>query len=275
MRVKYIFSSRRTRHTENLRKQRKKYPAILDILINASDIVLEVLDARFIEDTRNLDIEKQIEKKGKKLIYVLNKADLINSKKSMLSPVVFVSCKNRAGIKELRDKIKETAKAVKKPIDKDLGKIIVGVIGYPNTGKSSLINLLVGRNVAKTGADAGFTKGLQKLRLSEDIILLDSPGVIPKIEYSSDENKKIAMHTKVGGRSYSQVKDPEIVIASLMQEFPGILQEHYGIKTQSSEHLIEKLGRHNNFLKKGNQVDDDKVSRFILREWQQGKIKVD
>jgi len=113
-----------------------------------------------------------------------------------LSPKVFVSCKSRTGISELRDKIKQEAKKIEKE-----GRVYVGVVGYPNTGKSSLINLLIGKMSAKTGADAGFTKGIQKLRLSEGICLLDSPGVIPTDKYSMINNEKIAQQVKVGGVS--------------------------------------------------------------------------
>jgi len=273
MKVRYSFSSRRTGKIKNIRKQRQKYPTILEKLINNSDIVLEILDARFINETRNYEIEEYLKKQKKHLVYVINKSDLKEAEKLSIFPHIFISCKNRTGIKELRNIIKKTAKEIKEPVDKNSNKIMVGIIGYPNTGKSSLINLLIGRKSAKTGADAGFTKGIQKLKLSGNIILLDSPGVIPKKEYSSTESEKIAKHTKLGGRSYSQIKEPEIVVTILMKDFPGILQKHYEINADSEEDLIEKLGRQKNFLKKGNQVDDDKTSRFILKEWQEGKIK--
>jgi len=78
----------------------------------------------------------------------------------------------------------------------------------------------------------------------------------------------------VGGRSCSQVKDPEIVVDNLTKEFPGVLQNHYKIKTESSEELIEQLGRKKGFLKKGNEVNEDKTARFILKQWQLGEIKI-
>lgn len=277
MKVRYSYSShmtRRARDAKNIRKQKSKYPEVMKKVIAESDIILEVLDSRFIRDTRNIEVEKKIKQLGKEIIYVLNKSDLSYLKKVNLSPHVFVSCTKRQGIKELRDKIKSLAKKIKKPSEEKFDKIVVGVIGYPNTGKSSLINLLVGKSVAGTGAEAGFTKGLQKLRLSEEIILLDSPGVIPSEEYSNINEQKIGKTTILGGKSYSQVKDPEIVVANLIKEFPGVLQKYYKIKTESSEYLIEKIGRQKNFLEKGNKVNFDKTSRFILKEWQEGKIKV-
>ena len=278
MRVRYSFSSRRTRHTKNIRKQREKYPSILQKVVETSDIILEILDARFIDETRNYEIEEDIKKKDKKLIYVINKSDLTSRENIITNifPKVIMSCKKRYGIKSLRDLIKKEAKKIK-PLNKQrekFEKIVVGVIGYPNTGKSSVINLLIGKKSAGTGSDAGYTKGLQKLKLTSEITLLDSPGVIPSKEYSSENKTIITKNTKVGARSHSQVKDPELVITNLMKEYPEVLQKYYKIKTGSAEHLIEKLGRQKNFLKKGNEVNFDKTSRLIIKDWQEGKIKI-
>jgi hypothetical protein len=77
MRVRYLYSSRLTGHTENLKKQRQKYPDVLLKVVETSDIILEVLDARFFQEMRNAEIEKMITSKGKKIIYVLNKSDLV------------------------------------------------------------------------------------------------------------------------------------------------------------------------------------------------------
>jgi ribosome biogenesis GTPase A len=280
MRKRYNFSSRRTRRIENIRKQKEKYPTIADKIVENSDIILEVLDARFPEETRNIELEEEIIKKGKKIIYVFNKSDLVDKRKlrkfNYLNPSIAISCTNYQNIKELRNLIKRIAKTIKKPVDKDkLGKVSVGVIGYPNTGKSSLINILIGKSSAGVGSDAGFTKSIQKLKLSEEITLLDSPGVIPKREYSSADSEKIAMHTKLGGRSYSQVKNAEIVVSELMKEHSKQIEEFYKIKANGdSEILIEELGKRKGFFKKKGLIDEDKSSRLILKDWQQGKIKV-
>jgi hypothetical protein len=262
-----------------MRKQRKKYPSIAKTIIENSDIILEVLDARFPEETRNEAFEKEILGKNRKIIYVLNKSDLVqrrNLDKIHLYPRVFVSCIKRMGVSDLRNLIKREAKQIENVINKDKsGKITVGVIGYPNTGKSSLINLLIGRSSAGTSAQSGFTKSLQKLRLTDDIQLLDSPGVIPEKEYSSSDREKIAKHAKLGARDYSKVNDPEMAVAELVFEFPEALEKHYGIKFDGDpEVLTNTLGRKKGFMKSGGGVDDDKTSRFILKEWQAGKIKI-
>lgn len=269
-------------------KQKQKYPDIAKKIVDTSDIILEILDARFPEDTRNQELEQEIKNQNKKIIYVLNKSDLTKKtslkKYKSLSPNAEVSCKNRTGIRNLRDLIKKIAKTIKKRETRELKKdkvvegedkrMKVGVIGYPNTGKSSILNLLAGKKAAGVGSEAGFTKGIQKIRLSADIVLIDTPGIIPEQEYSQTEKQKIAQHTIVGGRSYTQVRDPEIVVQNIIKKFPGILEKHYKIKTNSdSEVLIEELGKKKGFLKKANQVNEDQTARFILKEWQKGRIK--
>jgi hypothetical protein len=273
MRPRYSFSSRRTRNVDNMRKQKQKYPELTKKIIEDSDIILEVLDARFIEETRNMEVEEIIRKKNKIIIYVINKADLIKKKQILdFYPYAFVSCTLRKGVKELRNLIKRQAKGILK----DKEKINVGILGYPNTGKSSLINILIGKNSAKTAAEAGFTKGLQKLKLSPDIVLIDSPGIIPEIKYSAIKRDAITQHTKLSGRSYSQVKEPELVVSDLIKEFPDIFEKFYNIDAESNpELLIEKLGRKKGFLKKGGEVNEDQTARMILRDWQEGKIKID
>jgi ribosome biogenesis GTPase A len=280
MRVRYSFSSRRTGHTENILKQKEKIPDMIKKIVRTSDIILEVLDARFIDETRNAEIEELIKKQGKKLIYVLNKSDLLDKDKikqikrkleiENLMPYVFVSSTMRRGRKDLRDRIKIEVKRLEEGYERKQ----VGVIGYPNTGKSSLINYLTGRGSAPTSARAGFTKGLQKIKLAENLLLLDSPGIIPEKEYSHRELGKITGHAIIGARGYSEVKDPEFIVNSIMKQYPGVLEKYYSIKAEDFDDFIEKVGRNKNFLLKGGIVDADRTARFILREWQEGKIKV-
>lgn len=274
-------SSMITRKTRFVKRERPKYPALAEKIVQMSDIILEVLDARFVKETRNPELEEQIRKQNKRIIYVLNKSDLIDFRKtkneemvSQLSPKVFVSCITRKGGKELRNKIKITSYTIKNPIDRALNKVTVGVIGFPNTGKSSVINFLVGKPAAGIGADAGFTKGIQKVNLTSGIVLIDSPGVIPNKQYSSSDTAAFSKHAKVGARSYSQVSNPEVVVSNLVKEFPNVFDNFYNIDAKGdAEILMEELGRKKGFLKKGSEVNEDKTARFILKEWQEGKIR--
>jgi ribosome biogenesis GTPase A len=272
----------RSRTLKNIKRQRGKYPLLAEKIIQMSDIILEVLDARYIQETRNLEMEKQILQQGKRLIYVFNKADLINIQKikeeeiAELTPKVFISCTTKKGIKELRNKIKITSYQIKEPVDKALHKVLVGVIGYPNTGKSSVISLLTGKNASGIGAEAGFTKGITKVNLTTEIAMLDSPGIIPNKEYSDSELHKLSKHTKLGARSSNQVREPEAVIVSLVKEYPLVFDKFYGTTAQGdSEMLIEQVGRKNHFLLRGNEIDGDRTARLIIKDWQKGKIRKD
>jgi hypothetical protein len=276
MRVPYLFSSRRTGRIENMCKQREKYPDLLNKVVEKSDIILEVVDARFSKETRNKEVEALIKSQKKQLILILNKCDLAGEKIARpYENYVMISCKNKKGIGELRDKIKIAAKKIANPLDKRTGKVTVGIIGYPNTGKSTVINTLIGKRSAPVAAQAGFTKGIQKINLSPDIVLMDSPGVISKEKYSDSETGALSFHTKVGSRSYSQVKNPGIVISDLVKEYQKAIDKYYNLETKGdSEILIEEIGRKRGFMKKGGEVDEDKTARSIIKDWQDGKIKI-
>lgn len=266
---------RSSKMLRNISKERQKFPDLLLRLIKVSDLILEILDARFVEETRNQEIENLILNKGKKIIYVLNKADLTNKKElEEPRPYIYVSCRTRKGINELRNLIKMEAQRVLKE-NNHYERVQVGVIGYPNTGKSSVINLLKGKPSAGVGAQAGFTKGIQKIKLTSEILLLDSPGVIPDSKYSSENQAKMSEHAKVCARDYNRVKNPDIIINDLMNQYPKVFENFYSLNDfDDSEILFEKLGRQWNFLKKGNLVDTDKVARKILKDWQEGRIRV-
>jgi len=247
-------------------------------VIEISDIILEILDARFIKETRNEEIEQLIKKKGKKLIFAINKSDLGGNKdidKNMfkdLGPYVFISAKDGQGFSNLRSLIKMEAKRVE--LSETHKRVHVGIIGYPNTGKSSVINKIIRRGVASISKQAGHTKGIQKIRMTKEILILDTPGVIPDTKYSTMEQRAHSLDTKLGARTYSDVKYPDEVVHYLMQSHAKEIEKFYEIDAAGdSEVLIEKLGKKKNLLLKGAQVDMDRAARIILRDWQEGKIK--
>jgi len=281
MRVKYLFSPKKTgksRKSPTTNKHKIPYPKMVSEVIRTSDVVLEVLDARFIEKTRNKELEKMIREAGKKLIFVLNKADLVDMNEikmnldlSDITPYFFFSCKEQIGRKRLRDGIKIEVKKLKIKYK----KARVGIIGYPNTGKSSLINILARRKGAGTSPEEGFTKAMRKIRLSRDILILDTPGVIPEKEYSSEVKlANLKKNTEIGAKTYASVKEPEIIVHDFVKNNPGVLEKYYEIDVQEdSEALLEKVGMKKSFLKKGGVVDTQRTARQIIRDLQEGKIK--
>ena len=278
MRPRFSFGSHHTGNLANIRKQRVKYPRIVREVIEISDIILEILDARFIKETRNEEIENLIIEKGKKLVFVINKSDLSDKKVDKnifgnLGPYVFISAKSGMGMATLRRLIKIEAKRAKLPEGQN--RVQVGIVGYPNTGKSTVINRIIRRGVASTSKQAGHTRGIQKIRMAENLLMLDTPGVIPDSKYSPIERKAQALDTKLGARTYSDVKYPDEVIHFIMQTNGKDIEKFYDIKADgNTETLIEALGRKKNILKKGAEVDTDRVARIILKDWQEGKIKI-
>ncbi|MDE1849026.1 MAG: 50S ribosome-binding GTPase [Nanoarchaeota archaeon] len=257
-------------------QHRMPVPEMIRNIIENSDIILEVLDARFIDKTRHPDIEKKIEDRRKKLIYVLNKSDLIDVKKAgekveldNLRPSVFFSSKERSGLKILRSLIKKEARKMNKDA------VNVGIIGYPNSGKSSLINSLIGRASAKVSSISGFTKAIQKIKLSTGIYLIDTPGIIHPEEKLSIKRESSVKHSQIGAIDWNKTKEPELVVDKLMKEYPGTLENHYKTDANGdSELLIDSLGRKLRYLKKKGEVDETRTAKHILRDWQEGKIKI-
>ncbi len=276
MRVRYSFSSRKTGKLAKDNKHRQEFPNLAKRVISQSDIVLEILDAIFWEKTRNLEIVNEIKRQRKKLIFIFNKSDLVDKKKiekdvqdKGIYPYVFVSCVTRKSSGDLRDRIKLETKKINKET------VYVGVVGYPNTGKSSIINLLVGKNVARVASESGFTKGIQKLKLSDNIFLLDTPGVVPSSENSRLNDRDLLKHAQINVRTWDKAREPEMIVEGLMKQYQKSFEEYYSLKEgENSEDLIETIGRKKGFLLKGDKVDTDRTARQILRDFQEGRIKI-
>jgi len=257
-------------------KHKSYVHSIINRVIEEADIILEILDSRFIEKTRNSKIEKSVEKLGKVIIYVFNKSDLVNINKikleiklEKLKPNLFFSSKEKSGYVNLRRLIKIESKKLKQE------SVNIGVMGYPNTGKSSLINSLTGKSAVKTSSEAGYTKGMQKIKLSKRLYLIDTPGIIPILEKSSTSIKDLVKQSQIGAVNWDKTKNPDLVIDRLMKEYPGVLEKYYKIEVKmDSELLIEKLGKKLNYLKKGKLIDDVRTAKQILKDWQEGKIKI-
>lgn len=244
-----------------------KFWKIVNNVINESDVILLVLDSRMVQETRNHEIESKVKEAGKPLIYVITKSDLVNKddlNKIKLNPSVFISAKNHHGTIKLRDRIMiEANKAYKNKTS-----VIVGVMGYPNVGKSSLINAMKGKKSAKTSSASGFTKAIQKIRIDNKIIFFDTPGVIP---YKEDDKIK---HVLIGTIDYNKIKDPDLAVIGIMKEFPGVIEEYYEVSiSEDFEITIEKIAEKKNLIRKGNEPDIERASRMILKEWQTRNVR--
>ncbi len=245
---------------------------IVNSVIERSDVLLEVIDSRIPEFTRNKEVEEKVKASGKKLILVLNKVDLISQRvaeqeKKRLSaefPVVFVSTKEHHGTKLLREAILSKTEKY---------EVTVGVLGYPNTGKSSVINVLKGRKAASTSSHAGHTRAMQKIRVTNRILMLDTPGVVPFME------KDEAKHVLLGAIMFSEAGNPELAAVEIIKHCntinKRIILDHYHVEdTEDNYELIEKIATKRNILAKGGVLDIERAARLIIQDWQTGKIKL-
>lgn len=271
------------------------YWDVIARIIKESDLVLEILDARLVELSRNEKVEELIEEKGRPVIYVINKSDLV-SKESLMKQVeklkedgevVFVSHKNNKSLRILFHAIKKNFKkygkrevTVRKFGDPKLkyreakGEIVVGVLGYPNVGKSSIINALAHKKKVKVSKKAGTTHGIHWVKASDDIKLIDSPGVIP---LAKDDETRYGL---IGARDSGRLKNPEVVAHALIKLFLKTNKENFEkfydivIDNEDVDLIVDKVAEKNKYLLKGGRLDEHKASSLIVRDWQQGKLRM-
>ncbi len=239
-------------------------------IIRGSNVVLEVLDARFAREMRNKDLEQSCVRADKKIMIVVNKTDLISKTSAQKIwrefsadyPTVMVSTRNRKG-KNILKKFVGTASKKK--------QAIVSVVGYPNTGKSSLINYLKGKKSARTSITAGFTRGEQFFRISDHVLLIDTPGVLP---FFRGGESKLAL---LSAKTPQALKDPVESAQKILMElkYRG-RKELFGVPLDDTdlEEMLEKMALQKGKLKKGGKPDIETLARQIILNWQKGKINI-
>ncbi|GBP18999.1 Nucleolar GTP-binding protein 2 [Eumeta japonica] len=244
-------------------------------VIDSSDVLLQVLDARDPMGTRSPHVENFLkkEKPHKHLIFILNKVDLVPNwvtqrwvaiLSAEYPTVAFhASLTHPFGKGSLINLLRQFAKL---HIDKK--QISVGLIGYPNVGKSSIINTLRSKKVCKVAPIAGETKVWQYITLMRRIFLIDCPGIVyPSAETDTEKVLKGVVRVEL-------VQSP----ADYIEEVIKRVRKEYLIKTykvddwETATEFLEKMAARTGKLLKKGEPDVNQVAKMVLNDWQRGKL---
>ncbi len=249
------------------------------------DAVVEILDARVPESSRNPDLQSLIE--GKPRIVILNKCDTAddNLTQKWISwyrnqgiVAIPADCRSGKGLNKFIPAVKQVlSDLIKKYESKGMkGRVLhLMVVGIPNVGKSSFINRLAGQKKAKVEDRPGVTRTKQWVKLADDIELLDMPGVLwPKFEDMS-VGEKLAFT----GAVKDDVVDIETLACRLLcvlnSSYNNELKARYKIETAENEdgyELLKKVGKARGMLVSGGEINTERAAITILDEFRGGKL---
>lgn len=249
------------------------------------DLVTEIVDARIPMSSSNPELKEMIGSKPR--IVLLNKCDVADEKTTAKWVEYYkkngmyalpVDCRSGKGLNAYLPLVREVLKdKIKRNTEKGMvGKPLrVMVVGIPNTGKSSFINKMAGRNRAKVADKPGVTRSNSWFAVGSGIELLDTPGVLwPKFEDKAVGDKLAFI---------GSVKDDVIDIESLAMRLIGVLKNGYsdrltqrfkitGFADKEDYEILEMIGRKRGMLISGGEIDYERASVMILDEYRGGKL---
>lgn len=243
------------------------------------DGIVFVLDARCPVSSFNPKLRQMAA--NKPVLYVLNKGDLadgradalLNSMKKKGAEAIKINSLNRASQRDIAASIEKTvaqkrARAAEKGQTKTFRFMVAGV---PNTGKSTLINLLAGSRRAETGDKAGVTRGKQWINCG-NFELLDTPGTMPP----AFENQRFAARLAYVGSINDDILDMDDIALSLLAElqasYPEKLQDRYAISGGTPLEMLDKVCERRGFKLKGGEYDYDRAVRAVIDDFRKGKL---
>ncbi len=231
----------------------------LKAMIHGADVVVEVVDSRDVEGTR-LPLGERWSG-SKRLLVVANKADLLPSGAApprLQNRGISISAKESgdSGRRALaRAILSRTAARPAKAL----------FIGYPNVGKSSLINLLAGRKAAKVSAVAGTTKDIQWVRVSDELVVSDYRGMFPSSESEERLVRKGALNVQGDDERHAHAFVQEALGNPVLREW---LEERFDIDlsgAKDSEDVLEALARRRGWTLKGGEPNLLEAARQLVR----------
>ena len=243
------------------------------------DGVIFVLDARCPASSFNPKLKKLAA--GKPVLFVLNKGDLADERADILLKIIrdkgVAAVKiNAVNSSSRRDIAGAIAKLVmekrERALEKGYNRIFrFMVAGVPNTGKSTLINLLAGGARAETGNKAGVTRGKQWVRC-DGFDLLDTPGTMPP----AFENQTLALRLAFVGSVNDDILDLDDIALALLQalaeKYPARLAERYGISGGEPLDMLEQVCKKRGFMMRGGEFDYERAERAVIDDFRKGKL---
>jgi ribosome biogenesis GTPase A len=246
-------------------------------ILPQADLVIEVLDARIPFSSQNPLLAKL--RKDKPCIKLLNKSDLADAEVlaewceqlERDSSVMTLTCNhNEIAIKKLPELCRTMI-----PLRQNRSAMIYALIaGIPNVGKSTLINKLAGRVIAKTGNEAALTRMQQRIEISAELTLIDTPGMLwPKIE---NENSGLRL------AATGAIRDTAIDLQEVAFFVADFLRQHYAARVgdrfmlesmpDTEIGLIEAIAKKRGCIKSRGVVDYEKISRLLITELRNGEL---
>lgn len=242
------------------------------------DLIIEVLDARIPFSSQNPLLSSL--RGDKPCIKVLTKSDLADPD---LTRQWQTWLEQEQGVKTLAlsteqpERMRQLIELSRKMIGKLSGQRQVYntmIMGIPNVGKSTLINTLTGKIIAKTGNEPAVTKSQQRINLGDDFVLFDTPGVLwPKVENESSMYR-LAVSGAVKDTAFEYEDIAFFAAEYLLEAYPDSLMERYQFENipQNELELIEAIGRKRGCLRGGGRIDLNKASKILLTELRACKI---
>ena len=261
---------------------KKALEDIEDNKIKLADVILYVLDSRAPYSCMNPNVNKIVH--GKPVIYVFNKCDLADDKRVSEIQKEFeqsgkVTIAVSSNTSQFRNSIKNALKSVlSEKIVRNQAKNInitykVLVLGVPNTGKSTLINMLSGTKKAVTGNIAGVTKSNSWLKIDDMFIMLDTPGVLwPK--FNDGLSRNLAYVGSLSDKEFDMEDLGFELMKILYEKYPHLLKEKIDVDFEFDEFidLYDRFCQKRGFIKRGNEIDYERAGKTFITEFRNGKF---
>ena len=242
------------------------------------DLLIEVLDARIPGSSENPMIAAI--RKDKPCIKIFNKSDLADP---VLTQKWQDYYERDKGVKTLcvtrdqPDKIKQITDLCRKMIsisEARVKEIQAMIVGIPNVGKSTIINTLTGRTIAKTGNEAAVTRQQQRIKISDDIVLFDTPGLLWGNINNEHSGYRLAITGAIKDTAFDSDDAAFYLAETLIKNYPQFLMERYELfyPPQSELELIEAIGRKRGCLRAGGKVEIDKACKILINEFRLGTL---